>query len=71
MISNQGENDKRFSQDVDNYLNIGDIQNALIGVLTDSNGHIKGVLQLFNKIDPNINVNTTPQITEEDKEEVA
>jgi hypothetical protein len=44
-------------------LNIGDIQNALIGVLTDSNGHIKGVIQLFNRIDPNINVNTTPQIT--------
>jgi len=37
-VANLGQGDRRFSQDVDNYLNIGDIHEICVGALVDGHG---------------------------------
>ena len=44
IVANAGQSDRRFSQDVDNYLNIGDIHEICVGALVDGHGQIRGVL---------------------------
>jgi hypothetical protein len=44
FVADRGESDRRFSQDVDNYLNIGDIHDIVVGALVDSHGHVRGVI---------------------------
>lgn len=65
MIAKTGQLDKRFSFDVDNYLNIGDIYNMVVGSLIDSKGHIRGVIHMINKDDYG-----DKTITEEDRQNI-
>jgi hypothetical protein len=51
IVAKAGQFDKRFSFDVDNYLNIGDIYNMVVGSLVDSKGDIRGVIHMINKDD--------------------
>lgn len=66
MVALRGQSDKRFSQDLDNYLNIADVYNFIAGPLIDSKGQIRGVIQFINKDD-----NGRTQITEDDKKEIS
>lgn len=66
IIALNGQSDKRFSQDVDNYMNIGEIYNIVVGPLVDIKGTIRGVIHLVNKEDSNGNT----QITDDDRIEI-
>jgi len=66
IIAPYGQSDKRFSQDVDNYMNIGEIYNIVVGPLVDIKGNIRGVIHLVNKEDSNGNT----QITDDDRKEI-
>lgn len=50
-MATQGQLDKRFSFDVDNYLNVGDIYNMVVGALVDYKGNVRGVIHFVNKDD--------------------
>ncbi len=65
IVATNGQSDRRFSQDVDNYLNVGDVKNIIVGALVDNLGQIRGVLQLVNKED-----SEGGKITEEDKKDI-
>lgn len=53
VISLEGENDPKYSFEVDNINQLLDFENILIMPIIDSRGSLKGVVQLINKIDSN------------------
>lgn len=64
FISLDGEDDPKYSFEVDNINQLLDFENILIMPLIDSNGQLKGVIQLVNKID-------SSEIPEEDAIELS
>lgn len=61
-----GQSDKRFSQDVDNYMNIGEVYNMMIAPLLDNKGVFRGIIHLVNK---EVNSSGLTTITEDDRKE--
>jgi len=62
IVATAGQSDRRFSQDVDNYLNIGDIHEVVVGAMVDGTGQTRGVIQLINKEETE-----SKRITEEER----
>ena len=55
QILNNGEMDPLFDPEIDSASGTGIIKNMLVGPIYDSDGTLRGVLQLFNKISPEEN----------------
>jgi hypothetical protein len=49
LAVNLGERDSRFSNTLDNYINILRVNNMLVGPAFDSQGNLRAVVQLLNK----------------------
>ena len=64
LVSLEGEDDPKYSFEVDNINQLMDFENILIMPLIDSKGKLKGVVQLVNKID-------STEIPEEDSIELS
>jgi|OM-RGC.v1.033518630 hypothetical protein len=50
FFSNEGEDDPQYSFEVDNHLQLLDFENLLVVPLIDSNGKLKGAIQMITKI---------------------
>lgn len=51
LITLEGEDDPRFSFEVDNILRLLDVESLLIVPLIDSQNRLQGAIQMINKLD--------------------
>ena len=59
--------DPVFAPEVDNFSSVGTIHTMIVGPMIDLEGEIRGVVQLFNKINPE----EGDIITEQDRAELS
>jgi len=69
IVSNKGQNDSHFAPEVDNFSAAGNIKNLIIGPMIDTNGEVRGVVQLFNKLSFGCK-DETAEIVQRDKDEL-